>query len=153
MTFFYFLEDLGIADYTDNTAIYTVKENKESVINTSEASSLPFLTWFNNNFLKTNLKLLLYCSEPSTSLIDGSFHWIKYKRDKWLQLDSNPESLSSWTNTQPFDIDIQTTIECGFTLKRVRDMTRTCSQMHRTDKYSEHSSIIWPVWPNGWVFV
>ena len=24
---------------------------------------------------------------------------------------------------------------------------------HRTDKYSEHSSIIWPVWPNGWVFV
>ena len=43
----------------------------------------------------------------------------------------------------------QATIECGFTLKRVRDMTRTYSQMHRTDKYSEHSSIIWPVWPNG----
>ena len=41
------------------------------------------------------------------------------------------------------------TIECGFTLKRVRDMTRTYSQKHRTDKYSEHSSIIWPVWPNG----
>ena len=50
-------------------------------------------------------------------------------------------------------LDIQTTIECGFTLKRVRDMTRTYSQMHRTDKYSEHSSIIWPVWLNGWVFV
>ena len=29
---------------------------------------------------------------------------------------------------------------------------RTYSQMHRTDKYSEHSSIICPVWPNGWVF-
>ena len=40
-------------------------------------------------------------------------------------------------------------IECGFTLKHVRDMTRTYSQMHRTDKYSEHSSIIWPVWLNG----
>ena len=46
-------------------------------------------------------------------------------------------------------LDIQATVECGFTLKRVRDMTRTYSQMHRTDKYSEHSSIIWPVWPNG----
>ena len=46
-------------------------------------------------------------------------------------------------------LDIQATIECGFTLKRVRDMTRTYRQMHRTDKYSEHSSIIWPVWPNG----
>ena len=46
-------------------------------------------------------------------------------------------------------LDIQATIECGFTLKRVRDMTRTYSQMHRTDKYSQHSSIIWPVWLNG----
>ena len=25
--------------------------------------------------------------------------------------------------------------------------------MHRTDKYSDHSSIICPVWPNGWVIV
>ena len=25
--------------------------------------------------------------------------------------------------------------------------------MYRTDKYSQHSSIIWPVWLNGWVFV
>ena len=45
--------------------------------------------------------------------------------------------------------DIQATIECGFTLKRVRDMIKTYSQMHRTDKYSQHSSIIWPAWLNG----
>ena len=46
-------------------------------------------------------------------------------------------------------LDIQATIECGFTLKRVHDMIRTYSQMHGTDKYSQHSSIIWPVWLNG----
>ena len=40
-------------------------------------------------------------------------------------------------------------IECGFTLKRVRDMIITYSQMHRTDKFSQHSSIIWPAWLNG----
>ena len=40
-------------------------------------------------------------------------------------------------------------LECGFTLKRVCDMTRTYSQMHRTDKHSEHSSIIWQIRPNG----
>ena len=50
-------------------------------------------------------------------------------------------------------LDIQTTIECGFTMKRVRDIAKTYSQLHRTDKYSEHSSIIRSVWPNGWVFV
>ena len=46
-------------------------------------------------------------------------------------------------------LHIQATTECGFTLKRVRDMIRTYSQMHRTDKYSQHSSIIWLVWLNG----
>ena len=40
-----------------------------------------------------------------------------------------------------------------YTLKHVRDMTITCSQMHDTDRYSGHSSIIWPVWLNGWAFV
>ena len=29
----------------------------------------------------------------------------------------------------------------------------TYNKMHRTDKYSQHCSIIWPVWLNGWVFV
>ena len=46
-------------------------------------------------------------------------------------------------------LDIQATIECRFTLKRVREMIRTYYPMHRTDKYSQHSSIIWPVSLNG----
>ena len=36
--------------------------------------------------------------------------------------------------------------------KNVRDMTRTYSQKHGTDKYSHFSSIIWLVCPNSWVF-
>ena len=46
-------------------------------------------------------------------------------------------------------LDIQATVECGFTLTLVHDMIKTYNQMHRTDKYSQHSSIIWPVWLNG----
>ena len=42
---------------------------------------------------------------------------------------------------------------CGFTLEHVCDMIRTSSQMHRTDSYSQHSSIIWRTWLNDWVFV
>ena len=59
----------------DDTTIYTVKENKECVINTLKAPSLPLFTWFNNNFMKANSDkshILLSCSEPSTALIDGS---------------------------------------------------------------------------------
>ena len=50
-------------------------------------------------------------------------------------------------------LDIQATIECGLNLKRVRDMTRTYSQMLSTDKYSKQRWIIWPVWANAWAFV
>ena len=44
-------------------------------------------------------------------------------------------------------------MEWTFTLKRVRDMIITYSQMYHTDKYSHHSSIIWPAWLNGWMFI
>ena len=61
--------------------------------------------------------------------------------------------ISEWIHTSDFApalskefLDIQATIECEFTLKRARDTTRTYSQMHRTDKYSQHSSTIWPVY-------
>ena len=67
-----------------------------------------------------------------------------------MVLGSSPVTVTS--PSEEF-LDIQATIECGFTLKRARDMIRRYSQMHRTDKYSEHSSIIWSVWPNGGVFV
>ena len=50
-------------------------------------------------------------------------------------------------------LDIQEFIECGFSLKRVSDLIRKYSQMHRTYKYSQRSSIIWTVWLHESVFV
>ena len=47
---------------------------------------------------------------------------------------------------------LQSTTECGFTLKLVQTMTRRYSQMQRTDKCSQRSSVIWQVWLNGWMF-
>ena len=75
----------------------------------------------------------------------------------YVVLGSNPVAVTLPSDFAPASskefVDIQATIDCGFTMKCVCDMTRTYSQMHRTDKYSEQSSIIWSVWPNGWVFV
>ena len=50
-------------------------------------------------------------------------------------------------------LTVKATMECGFTLTSVRDMIVTYSQMHYTDKFSQHSLIIWPPWLNGWMFV
>ena len=73
--------------------------------------------------------------------------------ENYVVLGSSPVAVTSPSDMAPAlskeFLDIQATIECGFTQKRVRDMTKTYSQRHRTDKYSEHSLIIWPVWPNG----
>ena len=49
-------------------------------------------------------------------------------------------------------LDIQATIECRRTLKCIRDMMITYSQMNLLDKYSQHSPFTWSVWLNGWVF-
>ena len=38
--------------------------------------------------------------------------------------------------------DIQATIECGFTLKRIGDMIKIQNKMGRTDRYSQQFSII-----------
>ena len=44
-----------------------------------------------------------------------------------MQQDSNPQPLS-----KKF-LDIQATIECGFTLRHLRGMIRTYIQTHHTD--------------------
>ena len=49
--------------------------------------------------------------------------------------------------------DIQANIEYRFILKRAHYMTKTYSQMHGIDKYSQFNSIISWIWPNDWVFV
>ena len=71
---FYFLEEIDIANYADDTTVYTVKENEESVMNALETSRLLLFKWFNINFMKANSGkgyLLLICGEPSAVVIDG----------------------------------------------------------------------------------
>ena len=76
-------------------------------------------------------------------------------RNSLLEAGAKSEGEGTATGFEPTTASskeflyIQASIECGFTLKRVRDMIKTYSQMHRTDKYSQHSSIIWPAWLNG----
>ena len=50
---FYFLDDLDIAGYANDTTPYTVKENK-ILVNALDASSQKLFKWFNNNFMKAN---------------------------------------------------------------------------------------------------
>ena len=71
---FYFLEDLNIASYADDTTIYTVNERKESVISALETSSSLHFGWFNNNFMKANsdkIRLIMSCTKATTAMIDG----------------------------------------------------------------------------------
>ena len=101
---FYFLDDLDIASYADDTTLYTVKENKESAINALETSSQKLFKWFKKNFMKVNSDkshLLLSCNEPFTLVIDGSFIETNTEEvllgitiDKDLKFDDHANSLS-----------------------------------------------------------
>ena len=72
---------------------------------------------------------------------------------KWLSVRLRTKWLWAWVPLQSLKhqispisskkfLDIQATIECGFTPKRARDMIRIYSQMHCTDRYSQHSSMV-----------
>ena len=60
-----------------------------------------------------------------------------------MVLGSSPVAVTSLSDFAPASskefLDIQATIESGFTLKRLRDMTRTYKQMN---KYKEFISMI-----------
>ena len=70
----YFLEDLDIANYGDDTTIYTVNEKKESVISSALETSLSLrFGWVNNSFMKANSDkrhLIMSCAETTTAVID-----------------------------------------------------------------------------------
>ena len=72
-------------------------------------------------------------------------------------MDSKPVAVTKTLNIAPVStkvfLDFHKNIESGFTLKRVCDMIKTNSQMHRTDKYSLLRWIISSVWSNGSMFV
>ena len=57
-----------------------------------------------------------------------------------MVVGSSPVGATKTSDIVPFSIidflDIQVTIEFGFTLKGIRDMIRTHSHVHRTDKCS-----------------
>ena len=63
----------------------------------------------------------------------------RYLKFKWLRTSSS--------------LTLEANIECGFTLKCVLGMVRTYSQMHCTHKNLQLTSIIWSIWPNGWLLV
>ena len=88
--------------------------------------------------------------------------WVRVQLQslKWLQRDSNPQPFNPQTNTQPFSQTDQMIGPCRESLSvrciwlYVLIMSRTRFRVNpNSDKYSQHSSIIWPVWLNGWVFV
>ena len=72
-------------------------------------------------------------------------------------MGSSPLPFTSALDIAPVSrknfLDIQENIGCLFTRNGVCDMIITCTQMHRTDKYSNFSSIISSFWPNGWALV
>ena len=88
---------------------------------------------------------------------------VRYLMLKWLQRESNPQPLTSvckrtlnnlaklaerlnWVvRTYLYDA-----FDCVFLLCLIRVLWMN---LHYTGKYSQNSSINWPAWLNGWLFV
>ena len=71
----------------------------------------------------------------------------------YVVASSNPVAATQTSDIETVSskefLYIQATIECKFTLKHLNDIITTYSPIRNTDMYSQHSSIILPVWLNG----
>ena len=76
----YFLNDFDAASYADDTTLYTVKENKDSVINALET-------------LKKTLWILAVKKSPSSEL-----QWTIHTSDWWFLQWSKFKRSVSWNN-------------------------------------------------------
>ena len=79
------------------------------------------------------------------------------RRDIWNLNDSNGTRTPNHLVLIQLINNLKAYVTCWQPFKCVRDMIIVYSQMHCTDTFSQHSSIIWIVfwriWLNGWVFV
>ena len=104
-------------------------------------------------FLKVvTVKTGLYVSIMSRTLFRGDLHSIVNVKERLARNRGGISSLSdsNGIRTHSYLVRIvKAAIECRLSLKRVRDMIITYSQVQRTDKHLQHSSIIWPVTLNG----
>ena len=51
---FFFLKDVGIYNFADNTTIYIFDESLENVLKSLEKNSMLAIRWFENNYMKLN---------------------------------------------------------------------------------------------------
>ena len=119
--------------------------------------SLDFL-----NFWKS-LSLAYSFSKTSLSNHFWVFHFIRYVivNNMILHIDNtrfrvNLHSIIAWISRNSLletDAISEFQVIATIHFETRTDMIITYSQIYRIDKYCQHSSIIWSVWLNGWVFV
>ena len=112
-----------------------------------------YVTWWEDT-VKCTVRISAHKSAQSFVLFNQIF---KCSFTNQVVVGSSPVGITLTSDIAPVSskevLEIPANIECGFTLKLVRDIIKTCSQMDHTDKHSQLRSINWSVWPNGWVFV
>ena len=104
-------------------------------------------TWYDKN-MQSNVPYISFFTTQVNHLASVAKWFCVHLSTKWLWFWVPLLSLKPqiWRLLQARNYLIfRQTVDFRFTLKLVRDMIITYSQMHRTDKYSQHSSIIWPV--------
>ena len=131
-------------------------------VNKSYIWNLPhlFTLWFNNvKFTKFLFSYVLYCKLKEISMWNQYYHFFDLSKIRvgWALTTKLPLPYLGTVIIAPVlskeFLEIQTTIECRFTLKCILDMIITSSQLNCTDKYSQQSSVSKPVRLNGWELV
>ena len=96
---FFFLKDVGICNFADETTTYIIDEKLENVLKSLEKNSVLAIRWFENNYTKLN-------TDKSRLIVSGYKHeqaWVNLRKD--LIWESNDVKLLGITIDRDLKFD------------------------------------------------
>ena len=145
----FFLKDVGICNFADDTTTYISDESLENVLKSLEKNSMLAIHWFENNYMKSN-------TDKCRLIVSGHKHeqvWTNIGKD--LVWESSDVKLLGITTDRDLKFDKHVLKLCSkaiLQLSALSRMTKLLSFNKRRTLFKAFVESQFKYWPIAWMF-
>ena len=121
---FFFLKDVGICNFADDTTTYISDESLENVLKSLEKNSMLAIHWFENNYMKSN-------TDKCRLIVSGHKHeqvWTNIGKD--LVWESSDVKLLGITTDRDLKFDKYVLKLCSKAILQLSALSRMANQVN-----------------------
>ena len=145
----FFLKDVGICNFADDTTTYISDESLENVLKSLEKNSMLAIHWFENNYMKSN-------TDKCRLIVSGHKHeqvWTNIGKD--LVWESSDVKLLGITTNRDLKFDkhvLKLFSKAILQLSALSRMTKLLSFNKRRTLFKAFVESQFKYWPIAWMF-